>query len=51
MRYILALILANAISYFGRSADNFFIEAKQKLASLNAIIYSNIIYAHWLVFS
>lgn len=42
-------ILLITLSWFGRSADKLFREAKYKLENLNGIIYSNIIHAHWLV--
>lgn len=35
---------------FGSAADHWFKEAKERLPSLNAVIYGNIIYAHWWAF-
>ena len=37
--------------HFGRAADHWFKEAKERHTTLNAIIYGNIIYAHWCVLS
>lgn len=32
---------------FQRAADHWFKEAKERHTTLNAIIYGNIVYAHW----
>jgi hypothetical protein len=43
--YLYDLTLFDVV--FGRAADQWFEEAKERHTNLNAIIYGNIIYAQW----
>lgn len=45
------LLLLFSFVTSGRAAEFWFKEAKERLETLNAIIYGNIIYANWCVCS